>query len=55
MEDTLQSSQTSAVSPVEDAAKKPYVRPELIRYGDLTTLTQSQSGTVFIDFEGRFS
>jgi hypothetical protein len=54
MEDTL-STQQPAVSSAQDAAKKPYIRPELVRYGDLKTLTQSNQAVTFVDFEGFFS
>lgn len=54
MEDTL-STQQPAVSSAQDAAKKPYIRPELVRYGDLKTLTQSNFSVTFIDFDGYFS
>lgn len=55
MEDTLSTQQQTAVSLAQDATKKPYSRPELIRYGDLKTLTQSNLATTFVDFEGWFS
>lgn len=54
MEDTF-STQQPAASPAQDAAKKPYVRPEFVCYGDLKTLTQSNFATNAVDFEGFFS
>lgn len=47
--------QTNTVSPVQDATKKPYLRPELVRYGDLKKLTLSNNGVQEVDFEGYFS
>lgn len=56
MEDMLKSQpQTDTVSPVQDATKKPYIRPELVRYGDLKNLTLSNNAVTFVDFEGFFS
>jgi len=54
MEDTL-STQQPAVSPAQETVKKPYVRPELVRYGDLKTLTQANFAPNFVDFNGFFS
>mgnify|MGYP000594087266 CR=1 FL=1 len=56
MQDSLKlQAQSAAVSPAQDTSKKPYIRPEVIRYGDLKTLTQSNAFGALVDFEGFFS
>jgi hypothetical protein len=54
MEDT-HSTQQSAVSAAQETVKKPYVRPELVRYGDLKTLTQATLSGSQLDFTFDFS